>query len=486
MAKRSILWGRALLVGGLAVVLASMGLGLILIPSLRSSPGHPVGRQADGSDSPFLDVPSGSAAPSGSPSASPSASGPASGPTAKAAKGGTGARLRQVDGGPNYYAKFANPLPTSSSFFPVGVWFESVVDADDIQKDRAAGLNTYVELTSNSNLGLVRQAGMYAMPSTKGGNGTETVAWLLADEADMEGGPGNGTWTGNGCSPSNTQCGYTIMQTTRARYPNDNRMRYANYGKGITFWESNAEAARFVNSYQDVLSADNYWFTDNDICVESQGGTFFPSSLVGGNLPGPICHRAANYGRTVDRVRSLVSPPGSKPVWAFVELGHPATENNWPTIQPAQVRAAVWSSLIHGARGIIYFNHSFGGACQTQHILRDSCYGAIRSMATQVNGQIRALAPVLNAPFADGVVTAGPGVDVSTRWYDGHFYVLAGAVGSAQTASFTVRCTGDATVSVLNENRTLKVTGGAFTDRFTDGNAVHIYRIDGGSSCGAY
>ena len=63
---------------------------------------------------------------------------------------------------------------------------------------------------------------------------------------------------------------------------------------------------------------------------------------------------------------------------AFVELGHPFTEEDWPSITPAQARAAVWSSIIHGAQGIIYFNHSFGGPCQTQHILRDPCYAGMR------------------------------------------------------------------------------------------------------------
>jgi hypothetical protein len=45
-------------------------------------------------------------------------------------------------------------------------------------------------------------------------------------------------------------------------------------------------------------------------------------------------------------------------------------------------------------------------------------------------------------------------------------------------------CVGDATVTVIDEDRTIPVTDGAFTDTFADGNAVHIYRIDGGSDCG--
>jgi hypothetical protein len=135
----------------------------------------------------------------------------------------------------------------------------------------------------------------------------------------------------------------------------------------------------------------------------------------------------------------------------------------------------------------VYFNHSFGGPCQTQHALRESCYANIRAAVKKTNGQVKALAPVLNASTVDGVVKGSAGVDVSTRWYDGHFYVLAGSKqGGAQTATFSMPCVGNATVSVLNENRSVPVASGAFTDKFADSNSVHIYRVDGGSSCGAY
>ena len=187
---------------------------------------------------------------------------------------------------------------------------------------------------------------------------------------------------------------------------------------------------------------------------------------------------------TVERVRKLVKPAGSKPVWGFVEVGHPFTEQDWPSAKPAQVVAGVWSSIIHGARGIIYFNHSFAGPCETQHALREDCYKDVRTAVTGVNAKIKELAPVLNAPSAAGVVEASAGVDISAKWYDGHYYLIAGSTKTtSQTASFTMQCVGDATVTVLHENRTIPAAQGAFTDQFADGNAVHIYRIDGGSTC---
>ena len=53
-----------------------------------------------------------------------------------------------------------------------------------------------------------------------------------------------------------------------------------------------------------------------------------------------------------------------QPQWGFVEVGKPFTDNQnggGDTITPAQARGAVWHTLIAGARGIIYFQHSFDG-----------------------------------------------------------------------------------------------------------------------------
>ena len=333
--------------------------------------------------------------------------------------------------------------------------------------------------------------------------------WFLADEVDMTHGPSTG---------------YAEMQRIAGATPHDGRIRYSNYGKGVLFWESDAEAARFVNNYQDIVSADAYFFTDNNICSGTEGG-----SLVAGGAPlSPAeCHRAANYGATVRRLRGLVRPAGSKPVWAFVELGHPFSESDWPTITPPQVRAAVWQSLIAGARGIVYFNHSFSGPDQTQHILRDgsqpgSAYAPIRSVVTATDRQIRALAPVLNSPTVSSGWSQGPGTTAMVKWVNGaagkkrckskgkkckkakgkkaskkkqckskkgkkckkakktkgKLYLFAGSAGSSVEGRFSLRCVGNADAAVMGENRTVPVRNGSFSDRFADGNAIHIYRID--------
>ena len=101
--------------------------------------------------------------------------------------------LAPVDGGANYYARFSHGLPASRSYFPIGVWFESVLSQADVDKDRTAGLNTYVVLTGNSNLGLVRSNGMQAIVrSDLGDEPPRSSGWFLADEVDMTHGPPTG------------------------------------------------------------------------------------------------------------------------------------------------------------------------------------------------------------------------------------------------------------------------------------------------------
>jgi hypothetical protein len=412
-----------------------------------------------------------------------------------------GVELRPVDGGTGYYGKFADPLPTNPSYFPIGLYYVSLATQSDVDGYKAAGINTFVEVDPNSPYDVVKpyiqKDDIHVIAVKNAGNGTETNGWSLDDEVDMNYGPGDGKVSADAkgdpiCIPAKPGCGYTKMAADLKKFPADNRIRFSNYGKGVLFWDDNTDAGQFVNTYQDMLSADAYWFQDRDLCSFSQGGTFYPQSdLVNGLLPDNICHIAANYGKSIDKERSLESPPGSKPIWGFIEDGHASYDNtpqkpnqSMPAPTPADVTAGVWSNLIHGARGIVYFNNAYGG-CKAQDVLSNPCYSAVRAAITKVDAQITTLAPELNAPFADGVATASSGVDLSTKWYKGHFYVFAGSNQSAsQNATFSLPCVGNATVTVLDENRTIKMSSGTFTDAFADSNAYHLYRVDGGTSCG--
>jgi hypothetical protein len=108
--------------------------------------------------------------------------------------------------------------------------------------------------------------------------------------------------------------------------------------------------------------------------------------------------------------------------------------------------------------------------------------------ASRVNTQIKNLTPVLNAPFVTSAHSAtdamGGTVRYMVKWARSKFWLFAGADRGGGSATFSIRCVGNATAAVVGENRSVAVKNGSFTDSFADKNAIHIYRLDGGSSCG--
>ncbi|SCF25668.1 hypothetical protein GA0074695_4861 [Micromonospora viridifaciens] len=387
------------------------------------------------------------------------------------------------EGGPAYYGTYPVARAaawTDPSFFPIGVWYEGVLTQGHVDLDRAAGLNTYVMLTSDSDLGLIRRNGMFAMVDDVGvGPGAETTGWVLNDEVDMWGGAGNGTWTGrypgegNICVSGRYDCGHDVMKRLSAQFPSgDGRLRYANFGKGVMFWQSDSKAAAFVNGYTSVTSNDIYWYTDPNVCTSpSEGPTY--------GVTATTCRRAANYGLTMDRMRELDAKDGKRqPIYAFVEVGHPFKENDAPTITGDQVAGAVMNSLIHEARGIIYFNHNFGGSCISQHVLRDCGRNTTRPKVTEVNARIKALAPVLNTQSYQW--RFNPALDTMLKAYGDSYYIFAmpGRTGGtgAQRLILPPGLTG-AKAEVLFENRTVPISGGAIEDSFAKEFSYHIYKI---------
>lgn len=385
------------------------------------------------------------------------------------------------EGGPRYYA--AHPPAaaagwTDAAFFPIAVWQESVRQPEDTALDRAAGLNTYLSPTGNSDLALIAVAGMHAVGSVRTQTSPATVGWFLADEVDMWGGPGDSAWTGNYpgqgpiCRPTQSRCGYTVQRRVLASFPNDRRLRFANYGKGVIFWQSDAQAARFVNDFTSVVSADVYWYTDPHVCQAPAEG---PS--VG--VTPATCRRAANYGLIIDRLRALDALDGRRqPIFAFVEVGRPFADRGARTITGGEIAGAVVNSLIHGARGIVYFNHNFGGSCISQHVLRDRCGAAVRPAVTEINRRIRELAPVLNTPSY--AWQANPALDTMIKIHRGAYYLFAmpGRTGGtgAQRLTLPPGLAG-ATAEVLFEGRRVSTSGGIIADTFAREHSYHIYKI---------
>ena len=146
-------------------------------------------------------------------------------------------RLRPVDGGLGYYGRFTNALPSKPSYFPIGVWFESAVSQREINLDKDVGLNTYVVLTGNSNLSLVRRNGMKAILQQD-----EWQPSAAAGRRPPAGAPGRDRHA------DEYRRGLRGVTAHQGRSPRGRTLRYNNFGKGVVFWLNNFEAGRYVNA----------------------------------------------------------------------------------------------------------------------------------------------------------------------------------------------------------------------------------------------
>jgi hypothetical protein len=453
---------------------------------------------------------------------------PATGPPPRVA-------LQQIDGGPNYYAHIDLASAWMDRHIMVGAWLEQPLTATEVVYDVTMGNNIYWNLAGNPldtkdcggiqpcrvNFNVIRAAGMHASaPDVTSNSGSETVAYEGTDEPDMNFGPGSNGWNPKGpydpasCIPHGATCGYTVanffytglpISYGSPGYPIGRKVINQGFGKGVLFWETKTQAARFL-TYSDTLGADSYWMTDADLDLPSQGGcALLPGSATacghGGGTGLTTAQRAlpANYAFNVTRLEQIQAVNGpSKPIIVAVETGCPGTSDIC-TI-PAASTAAAWHAIIAGARGILWFQHNFGGPCADFHTFYD---GSDRSSpfyncqqtpgvtlhdvvadVSNFNHEVASLNSVLLSPFAENYVNAGI-ADVSTmaKYLDGVFYIFAASGKPAtpppdnQSVTFTVADGYSGPVTVVNENRSLQAVNGHFTDRFANEDTVHIYEI---------
>ena len=450
-----------------------------------------------------------------------------------------GVSLRQIDGGTDYFAQINPRSAWMDQHILLGAWFEQPLNATEVGYDRATGDNIYWNLAGSpvptaacggspcrADYNVIRRGGMHvSAPDTTANSGSETVSYEGSDESDMQYGPGWVEWNKkyndavggwNSCIPpqvNHGQCGYTVARWYYSGvptslgspgYPTAHTVKHQGYGKGVLLWETTAQAAEFMR-FSDILSADSYWMSDPALNGPSQGGcALFPKSPVickdigGSGLTNAQRALPANYEYNVTRLEQLQALNGPpKPVIADVETGCPGSGGHCTT--PLAMTAAAWHALIAGARGILWFQHNFGGPCVDFHTIYDGSDPAspmyncqqtpgvtLHDMVvalTRFNKEVTSLNTVLLAPFADHYVTAKGDVSYMAKYSNGVSYVFAGSgrpgepPRPGQKVTFQLAGAPNTSVTVLNEHRTLRVVNGEFTDTFADADTVHIYRV---------
>ncbi len=358
------------------------------------------------------------------------------------------------------YGQWTNGPSADASYFPIGVWLQSPTRANQY---KAAGFNTYVGLwqgPTETQLSQLANAGMKAIchQNSVGLNSPNRgviIAWSQQDEPDNaqplpEGGYGPPVL------PSEIVSRYNTIKAA-----DDTRPVFLNLGQGVAWdgWHGRGTRTNHPEDYPEYLkgtdigSFDIYPFASQYTAVKDK-----PWLVPFG----------------VDRMISWTTD--KQIVWNFIECTN-ISGNGKAT--PTQTRAEVWMSLVHGSRGILYFVHQISPTFIEPALLYDA---PMLEMVSFTNNQIHRLAPVLNSPTivtgaTAAVSNAAVPVDTMVKKHDGATYLFAvGMRDGSTSATFTLAEPLNGTVEVIDEERTLTVSGGVFTDDFSP-YAVHLYRI---------
>jgi hypothetical protein len=378
------------------------------------------------------------------------------------------------EGGPAYWSRFAKANAagwSNPTFFPISVFLGSMQAAE---RYKSLGINTYqamehnvstVPLSSVTNTGMFVMAQQEEWTPAEVGNNPNVVSWFISDECDMGYSDCTPDW-----NHDNGEYGRLAVQQScvnKVSAYNDGRFKHANFGNGVarTFWAPKTMGDHIA--LMDSVGADKYSYTSPGVDGVLTGSPDWPA---GAN---PMT--SASYGWQVDQMRSFQNPASLKPVWGFVETARPLLDEvGARTITPNQMEGAVWSMIIHEARGISYFTQNNDPACEAGK----PCNAAMEVKLIAINGEIKSLAPVLNAQSYQ--YDFNNATDTMLKDHDGSAYIFAdiGLNQSPGNKTFALPAgVGGTAVTVVGENRTIPVRNGAFTDNFAAEYTHHVYQI---------
>ena len=241
------------------------------------------------------------------------------------------------------------------------------------------------------------------------------------------------------------------------------------YGNGLREYDYLASAPFFGGKKwtQDIFSLDLY-------PISSRKHPSFNFTDMG-----PY----AAYTDAIDRVHA--NNKNLVPVIPALQPCRGQAVNSWPSVTAEQVYMETWINVIHGVKGIAWFPYF--------DMANSGRWSAMKKFADQMN----VLAPVVlqaapNRTVADSANVALNRVDTMIREHEGHIYIIAARVTEPDPVpevkyqgiepysikvNFKVSgLTGYASAEVVDEERTVLLNNGLFTDTFKK-NEVHIYDI---------
>jgi hypothetical protein len=363
---------------------------------------------------------------------------------------------------PSVSPRWKNGPSASKDYFPIGVWLQ---DPRNAARYKAAGINLYVGLwrgPSTNQLAELQKAGMPVI-CAQNRLGLENkdnpiiVGWMHGDEPDNAQSLGQGKGYGPPILPEKI-----VRDYERLRAADPSRPVLLNLGQGVA-WDNYIGRGVRRNHPEDypeyVKGADIVSFDIYPVVHDKK----------------EVAGKLEFVARGVERLVQWTH--GEKAVWNCIECTH--IDNPEIKANPQQVRAEVWMSLSHGSRGLIYFVHQFKPTFREAALLDDP---EMLAAVTDINRQIRDLAPVLNsANVADGATVKSAPTNAPIAWMmkrraDTIYLFTVNMRNQPTRGSFTVRgLPEDGRVEVLGESRSVSGRRGEFTDEFKPYD-VHLYR----------
>jgi hypothetical protein len=295
------------------------------------------------------------------------------------------------------------------------------------------------------------------------------VGWLQQDEPDnaqpLVGKVGLARlgW-GSPIAPAEVRERYRQM---RARDPA--RPVFMNLGKGVAWdaWKGRGNRTGHPEDYPEYVQAADIVSFD-----------IYPAAETDPALAGRLEVVAQGTRRLLDWAGQ------HRPVWTVI--GASRVSNPQAAVDPAQIRAQVWMSIISGARGIVYFVHQF-----KPRFVEASWFESadLAQAIKRINAQVQGLAKVIASPPSDDLaeislrddqgleIPAGQ-VAVTTR-RDGkvRYLFLSSLASQPMRATLRLRDGADiGSVDVIDEDRSLKQETGMFEDDLPP-YAVRLYRV---------
>ncbi len=358
---------------------------------------------------------------------------------------------------------YSKGLPKSPEFFPVAVWLQTPTNAKRYQ---AIGINLYVGLwngPTEAQLNALDQAGMPVICAQneiglKFLDRRTIVGWMHGDEPDNAQLLGNGKGYGPPVAPQKI-----VESYEQIRMNDPDRPVFLNLGQGVAWdnWPGRGVRTNHPEDYAEYVKGCDIASFD-----------IYPASHEKKEVAGKLWY----VPKGVERLRRWSE--GKKDVWTCIETTRISNAEVKPT--PQQVRSEVWMALIQGAKGIIYFAHEFKPKFIEAGLLADQ---DMAKEVTDINRQIKELAPVLNQPnVTEAVTVASSRSDIPvifmTKQHEGKTYLFVASMREGETTvRFKMPGTNNFKVNVFHENRSIAAVEGKWSDEFKN-YQTHIYVIE--------